>query len=75
MAIQLKNFEEAQKAANNGKYKQFFHGMLKDFISFAPGPYESIFISLAHSDSDLNKTVEAADATAFKMSKTEFLTY
>ncbi len=71
----VKNFEEAQKAANNGKYKQFFHGMLKDFISFAPGPYESIFISLAHSDSDLNKTVEAADATAFKMSKTEFLTY
>ncbi len=71
----VKNFEEAQKAANNGKYKQFFHEMLKDFISFAPGPYESIFISLAHSDSDLNKTVEAADATAFKMSKTEFLTY
>lgn len=71
----VKDFDDAQQAANNGKYRQFFHEMLKESISFAPGPYESIFTSLAHDDSDITKTIEAADMAAFKMSKTEFLSY
>ena len=47
-----------------GRYPAFFHGMLERGIAFAPGPWEVMFPSLAHSDEDLRVTIEAAHEVA-----------
>ena len=54
-----KSFEEADKAAQNGIYPRFFHAMLKEGIALAPGPYEILFPSLAHTEEDIAQTAQA----------------
>jgi len=41
-------------------FKKFFHGMLAESVYLAPSAYEAGFVSSAHSDADINATVEAA---------------
>jgi glutamate-1-semialdehyde 2,1-aminomutase len=43
------------------KFSRFFHGMLKRGIYLPPAPFEAMFISLAHTNTDLNKTIAAFD--------------
>jgi glutamate-1-semialdehyde 2,1-aminomutase len=45
---------------NVGAFKRFFHLMLNEGIYLAPSAYEAGFLSLAHSDTDLLATIEAA---------------
>jgi len=54
------DFDEAKVAADNGMYPRFFHGMLDRGVALAPGPYEALFPSLAHSDDVIDATVAAA---------------
>ncbi|RQO59332.1 glutamate-1-semialdehyde-2,1-aminomutase [Paucibacter sp. KBW04] len=42
------------------RFNRFFHGMLDEGIYLAPALYEAGFVSAAHSDADLNQTLEAA---------------
>jgi glutamate-1-semialdehyde 2,1-aminomutase len=58
------NFVQAQTLCENGLYGPFFHAMLDQGIALAPGAYEILFVSLAHSDDDLARTVDAAAAAA-----------
>ncbi|HEU4344370.1 MAG TPA: aminotransferase class III-fold pyridoxal phosphate-dependent enzyme, partial [Candidatus Binatia bacterium] len=46
------------------RFKSFFLGMLKRGIYWPPSPFESAFVSLAHSTADLDKTVAAFTAWA-----------
>ena len=57
------NFDEAQAAAEDGTYAKFFHGMLKRGVALAPGPYEALFPSLAHTKDVIEKTLEIAEET------------
>jgi glutamate-1-semialdehyde 2,1-aminomutase len=41
-------------------FKRFFHGMLDAGIYLAPSAFEAGFISSAHSDADIDETIEAA---------------
>ena len=59
-----RSFEEAHKAAQNGIYPHFFHAMLKEGIALAPGPYEILFPSLAHTEEDITQTVQATRTAA-----------
>ena len=59
-----KSFEEADKAAQNGIYPRFFHAMLKQGIALAPGPYEILFPSLAHTPEDITQTKTATRQAA-----------
>ncbi|NOQ17344.1 MAG: glutamate-1-semialdehyde 2,1-aminomutase [Methyloprofundus sp.] len=43
------------------RFKQFFHGMLKEGIYFAPSAFEAGFMSSAHSDEDIDATIAAAE--------------
>lgn len=52
-------------ACDAGKFKKFFHHMLEAGIYLAPSAFEAGFISIAHTESDINTTIEAAEA-AFK---------
>ena len=58
------NFDEAQNAAENGIYSQFFHNMLTRGVALAPGPYEALFPSLAHTDEIIDQTLEIAGQAA-----------
>ncbi len=61
----VRNYDDAKAAAGNGRYAPFFHAMLRRGVAFAPGPYEAMFPSLAHTDADIARTVElAAEAAA-----------
>jgi glutamate-1-semialdehyde 2,1-aminomutase len=42
-------------------FKKFFHYMLNNGVYFAPSAFEAGFMSLAHSEQDIEKTVAAAE--------------
>jgi glutamate-1-semialdehyde 2,1-aminomutase len=50
-------------AANTEAYATFFHGMLKRGIYPPPSQFEAWFLSAAHTDAHITKTVAAARAT------------
>jgi glutamate-1-semialdehyde 2,1-aminomutase len=60
----VSNYDEARAGAENGQYRRFFRAMLDRGIAFAPGPYEAIFPSLAHTWDDVERTVDLASAAA-----------
>jgi glutamate-1-semialdehyde 2,1-aminomutase len=61
---QPSNFDQAQLAAENGMYAKFFHSMLARGVALAPGPYEALFPSLAHTDEIIDQTLEIAGQAA-----------
>lgn len=66
----VRDYDDAKAAADTGLYPAFFHGMLERGIALAPGPYEAIFPSLAHTDDDIDRTIEAAAEAATDCAKT-----
>ncbi|MGH3731937.1 MAG: glutamate-1-semialdehyde 2,1-aminomutase [Acidimicrobiales bacterium] len=62
-----RNLAEAKALNDNGLYQRFFHAMLSRGVALAPGAYEIMFVSLAHSDADLERTVSAASDAAREM--------
>jgi glutamate-1-semialdehyde 2,1-aminomutase len=55
--------DDARKC-DQKQFGRFFHGMLKRGIYLPPSPFEAMFISLAHSSADLEKTIDAFDQWA-----------
>lgn len=60
----VRNYDDAKASADSGHYAPFFHAMLDQGVALAPGAYEAIFPSLAHTDADIARTVEAAGVAA-----------
>jgi glutamate-1-semialdehyde 2,1-aminomutase len=60
----VRNFADVQ-STNTKKFKRFFAEMLGQGIYLAPSAYEAMFISLAHTKQDIEKTINAAQ-TAFQ---------
>jgi glutamate-1-semialdehyde 2,1-aminomutase len=60
----VSDYEGARKSAATGRYPPLMHGLLERGVAIAPGAYEILFPSLAHSDTDLEQTVEAFAAAA-----------
>ena len=65
------NFDEAKVLADNGIYPKVFHALLERGVALAPGAYEALFPSLAHSDEVIDETisiaVEAAEAVVAEL--------
>lgn len=40
-------------------YAKFFHGMLEEGINLAPSQFEAMFVSSAHTEDDISKTIKA----------------
>jgi glutamate-1-semialdehyde 2,1-aminomutase len=55
------DYTQAQ-AADHREYARFFHAMLDAGIFFAPSGYETLFVSLAHTDGLIDETIEAVAA-------------
>jgi glutamate-1-semialdehyde 2,1-aminomutase len=64
----VRNFTEAMKA-DTRRYADFFHGMLEQGVYLAPSQYEAGFLSVAHTDADLDKTLAAADIVLSAMTR------
>jgi glutamate-1-semialdehyde 2,1-aminomutase len=47
-------------ASDKDRFNRFFHAMIDSGIYLAPALYEAGFVSAAHSDADIDATVEAA---------------
>ncbi|WP_293647717.1 glutamate-1-semialdehyde 2,1-aminomutase [Thiolapillus sp.] len=47
-------------ACNQEQFKHFFHAMLDQGVYLAPSAFEAGFVSAAHSDGDLDTTLDAA---------------
>jgi len=47
-------------AADVARFKAFFHGMLAAGVYMAPSAFEAGFVSIAHSDNDIDATIAAA---------------
>jgi glutamate-1-semialdehyde 2,1-aminomutase len=54
----VRNYEEA-RAADHARYASVFHGLLDRGVYFAPSGYETLFPSLAHTNADIDRTIEA----------------
>jgi glutamate-1-semialdehyde 2,1-aminomutase len=63
-ATPVTNFQTA-KTSDTARYARFFHSMLEQGVYFPPSQFETCFVSLAHTKSDLRETVQAAKE-AFK---------
>jgi glutamate-1-semialdehyde 2,1-aminomutase len=50
------------KKSDTGRYALFFRAMLENGVYLAPSQFEAGFLSLAHSDEDIERTIQAAEA-------------
>ncbi len=55
----VRSLAEATKA-DHRRFRSFFHSMLDQGIYLAPSSYEAGFLTLAHTDADIDATVDAA---------------
>ena len=56
---QIQNFAQVS-AGNIPRFNEFFHAMLQEGIYLAPSAYEAGFVSAAHSEQDIQQTIDAA---------------
>lgn len=50
----------AARQADTAAFARFFHSMLQRGVYLPPSQFEALFVSLAHSEEDLRRTVDAA---------------
>jgi len=55
----ISRFEQVMNC-DQDRFKQFFHGMLKQGVYLAPSAFEAGFVSAAHSEQDIQQTLAAA---------------
>ena len=56
---EVKDFADVQ-STNIGRLNKFFAAMLEQGIYLAPSAYEAMFVSLAHTQQDIKRTIKAA---------------
>ena len=59
---EVTNYDDAC-AADQEKFKRWFKKMLESGIYLAPSQFETLFMSFAHSEEDIQKTIDTADFT------------
>ncbi len=57
----VRSYEEARHA-DTAKFQPFFHGMLSRGIYLAPSAFEAGFVSMAHTERDIQHTLDTAAA-------------
>jgi glutamate-1-semialdehyde 2,1-aminomutase len=57
----VRNYTDA-KNSDTQRYGQFFRNMLEQGIFLAPSQFEAAFVSAAHTDADIERTIAAARA-------------
>lgn len=60
------NYETAE-AADLEMFKRYYQGMIQEGIFLPPSQFEGLFLSTAHSDADIEKTIQAVDRVFAKI--------
>src|SRR6202162_498886 len=55
----VRNYDDAKKS-DTAKFGKFFQEMLERGIFLPPSQYEALFVSAAHTDADIDRTIAAA---------------
>ena len=63
------NYDEAKAVNTNGLYAPYFHAVLRRGVAMAPGAYEAMFASLAHTDDDLRRAAELSGEAAAEVAR------
>lgn len=63
----VKNFQDA-KTTDTARFSIFFHSMLNEGVYLPPSAFEAWFISAAHSEETLEKSLNAAKKSFFEIS-------
>jgi glutamate-1-semialdehyde 2,1-aminomutase len=58
----IRNYRDAARHASHEHFRRWWEGMLDRGVLFHPHPFENLFVSFAHSDDDIDQTLEAAGA-------------
>ena len=61
------NYAEARALAESGVHAPLFHALLRRGVALAPGAYEIVFVSMAHTDAMLDEVVEHAHEAALEV--------
>ena len=62
----ISNYQQVM-ACDLERFNRFFHGMLAEGVYLAPAAYEAGFTSTAHTEADIDRTVDAADRVFRKL--------
>lgn len=60
----IRNYRDAARHARHDLFREWWEGMLERNVLFHPGAFENLFVSFAHSDADIDRTLAAADEVA-----------
>ena len=66
----VREAEEARRA-DTAMFARFFHAMLERGIYLPPSQFEAMFISLAHNEADIDRTVAAARESLAEAAKSQ----
>jgi glutamate-1-semialdehyde 2,1-aminomutase len=56
----IRNWRDAARFADEGRFTRYFEEMLLRGILFHPSQFENLFVSFAHTDADVDRTIETA---------------
>jgi glutamate-1-semialdehyde 2,1-aminomutase len=60
----IRNYRDAARYARHDTFRLWWEGMLERDVLFHPGAFENLFVSFAHSESDIDLTLAKADEVA-----------
>ena len=63
----IRNYRDAARYANHELFRVWWEGMLERDVLFHPGAFENLFVSFAHSEQDIDRTLAAADQVAGRL--------
>jgi glutamate-1-semialdehyde 2,1-aminomutase len=66
----VREAEEARRA-DTGIFARFFHAMLERGIYLPPSQFEAMFVSLAHSEAEIDRTLAAARDSLAEVAKSQ----
>ena len=66
--VAVTDFDSAS-AADTEQYARFFRAMLADGVLLPPSQFEALFVSLAHGETELDATLEAARSALRRLSE------
>ncbi|MBF0264817.1 MAG: glutamate-1-semialdehyde 2,1-aminomutase [Gammaproteobacteria bacterium] len=62
----ITSYQQVMKC-DQARFRQFFHAMLDEGVYLAPSAFEAGFVSAAHTDENIQATIEAADRVFAKL--------
>lgn len=63
----IRSYRDAVRHADHAAFRLWWEGMLERGVLFHPGAYENLFVSFAHTEDDVDRTLDAARSTLTAM--------